>query len=230
MRGKIFYLVFGLIFLAGCSSTPMQPEVEGESPDFVIGEINPEVVQVLIEEPVEYTLNIVDETDELIHSNIALDITGNQTDDLEFSVWFFREDDRQLVTLKSQANTKIAFVLDETEENRFGLFNGADLRVPMLAEYGNVIEDNKIMDVTSDGNVVNSDSLIWIQNEHLFAAEIIRNQSYSPSGIRTFTTESNYLPFYTDGRTGWIDFSVMLSGSTTMVSGIRVNKIVLGKE
>ncbi|MFV1883410.1 MAG: hypothetical protein ACMZ7B_02855 [Balneola sp.] len=208
----------------------MQPEVEGESPDFVIGEINPEVVQVIKEEPVDYALKIVDETDELIHSNIALDIIGNQTDDIEFSVWLFREDDRQLVTLKSQANTKIAFVLGETEKNRFGLFNGGDLRIPILAEYGNVIEDNKIMDVTSNGNVVNSDSLIWIQNEHLFAAEIIRNQSYSPSGIRTFTTESNFLPFYVDGKTGWIDFSVMLSGSTTIISGIRVNKVVLSKK
>lgn len=228
MRKKIFFLVSGLLFIAGCSDTPMQPETE--LPDFVVGEINPEVVQVLIENPVDYTLNKADETDQFIYSNIAVDITDNQTDDMVFNVWLFKEDGRQLVTLNSQADARIAFVIDKTEENRFGLFNGGDFRVPMLAEYGNVIEDNKVLHLNPDGDVLNSDSLIWIQGEHLFAAEIIRNQSYSPSGLRTFTTESNYLPIYIDGKSGWIDFSVMLSGSTTTISGIRLNKVVLRKD
>ncbi len=228
MVKKATYIFFGLIVTVGCSDNSTQPEIE--VPDFVVGEINPEVAEVLLENPIGYTLIKVTETDEWIHSDISLDITSNQTTDLIFSVWLFKEDGRQLITLTSQTDARIAFVIDKAEENRFGLFNGGDFRVPMLAEYGNVIEDNKVLDLNLDGNVLKSDSLIWIQGEYLFAAEIIRNQSYTPSGLRTFTTESNYLPIYIDGKSGWIDFAVMLSGSTTTISGIRVNKIVLRKD
>lgn len=230
MREKVIYIILGFLIITGCTETPSEPEIENEVPDFVVGEINSEVTQVLEDEPIEYPLTKVNETDELIHSNTMLDISENQTNDIDFSVWLFKEDGRQLVTIKSEADAEIAFVIDKTEENRFGLFEGGDFRVPKLAEYGNVIEENKVLNFYSDGSVAKSDSLIWIKNEYLFAAEIILNQSYTPSGIKTFTTESNYLLFYLEGKEGWIDFEFTFNGSATSISGIKVNRIVIRKE
>lgn len=228
MTKNIFYIFIVLLLSTGCTNNGVQSEVEIESLDLIVGESNLDLVEILIDEPVNYSLNNIEENEEFILYSTNIDLQEDDLEDIYFNVWSFKEDGRQLMTVKSQATSEVSIIINQTVENRFNVSDGKDFRVPIIAKGGEIIKENKILRLDSDGNVTKTDSLIWTQNEELFAVEIIRNQAYSPAGINTINSENNFIPFRMDSRIGWIDFEIQFQ-ETTKIYAIKVNEIVLSK-
>lgn len=223
-----FYLIIGVFLLIGCTNNGVQTEVEPDVAEFTIGEFDQDLAEALVVEPVEYSLNLIEETEVFQSFSASIDVKEDGSE-VSFNVWLFKEDGRQLITLNSKANLNMGFMIDQTVENRFGFFEGGDFRVPLLAEKGDIIKDNKILSRDFEGKIIDSDSLVWTQNENLFTAEIIRNQAYTPSGVKAFIAGSNYLPIRLSGKIGWIDFELIFKEANKL-SSIKINEIVLSRD
>ena len=69
-----FYLIIGVFLLIGCTNNGVQTEVEPDVAEFTIGEFNQDLAEALVVEPVEYSLNLIEETEVFQSFSASIDV------------------------------------------------------------------------------------------------------------------------------------------------------------
>jgi len=209
-------LLIGLL-LAACTDDVIAPpgqEPPPEASPLVVGDVDVPGVDVRIPDDPTIGFEVSSQGDLRVDEEAGIDLDGDGEANLVITRLRLLEDGQQLVVVRTRPGVLLAVRPDVMEEVPPGLEVGGSplLRAPRVFRPGDVLQ---------------RDAQIWAEGEDLFAAHVIRNTIWMPSGFR-LTGESNHLGFRIGDRLGWVELGVALDPSLQVESlelrqvGLRV--------